>query len=481
MSMLAPLLLAWVLSIAAIYWITASLANAPFDTALENNLRVLAEQVKIQNEKIEIALPQAALDLLHADHTHPIYFQVRGLHGEQLGGDPELPTPSAEDMPVPGQVLFRNAMVGRTEMRIASMTLPLSARDEANSEKWILLQMGETLYKRVELSKEMIKGVVLPQFVIVPIAIVLVWFGLYRGIRTLARLQERILARAPDDMRPINPNEVPAEVTSLVDSFNQILSRLERNIQHQRRFIADAAHQMRTPLAGLRTQAELALRQTEPEEIHRSLEQLATSSERATHLLNQLLTLAHAERHGESGSDVRNSFAPVDLQALARDVLRDCVPIALEKQIDLGYEASDTAITISGNDFLLRELLKNLIDNALRYTPKGGVVTVRITTDHAPKSGGAATAIMEVEDNGPGIPDSEREQVFERFYRLSSHATDGSGLGLSIVREIALQHQARLVLGGNPRCVDAVTPGLSVRVIFPLLVQKQELQYEGDA
>lgn len=477
--MLAPLFLAWLLSIGAIYLITASLANAPFDTTLENNLRVLAQQIRIQNEQIKLALPQAAIDLLHADHTHPTYFQVRRSNGEQIDGDPELPSPLAEDMPAPGQVLFRNARVGKLEMRIAAMALPVSLQDESNPQNWLLLQIGETLDKRSELSQEIIKGVVLPQFVIVPISIVLVWFGLYRGIRTLARLQERILARAPDDMRPINPNEAPAEVTPLVDSFNQILARLERNIQNQRRFIADAAHQMRTPLAGLRTQAELALRQTETTEIHRSLQQLATSSERATHLLNQLLTLAHAERHGESSSDARDSFAPIDLESLARDLLRDWVPVALGRQIDLGYEASDTAVPISGNEFLLRELLNNLIDNALHYTPKGGIVTVRISADHAPQSG-QAVAVMEVEDNGPGIPESEREQVFERFYRLSSHATDGSGLGLSIVREIALQHQARLVLDRNPRCTDTDNPGLSVRVIFPLLAQQQDLQYKGD-
>jgi two-component system sensor histidine kinase TctE len=236
------------------------------------------------------------------------------------------------------------------------------------------VQVAETLEKRAQLANEIIKGVILPQFIILPVILALVWFALSRGLSPLAQLQERIRARPPDDLSPIDSRQVPEEISPLVGSLNDMLARLAHTIDAQKRFIADAAHQMKTPLAGMRMQSELALRQVDPDEIHRSLEQLAKSSESATRLVNQLLALARAENQPHAGL----ALEPLDLAALARDVVQDWVQASFAHEIDLGYEDPDPPVEIAGSAMMLRELLSNLIDNALRYTPAGGSVTVRV-------------------------------------------------------------------------------------------------------
>lgn len=452
--MLAPLLVVWPMSIAATYLVATAIANVPFDRDLEASVTLLAEQVKVVNGRAQIvwALPEP--ELLRADDLVHTYYQVLGLQGELVGGNRELLLPREEEPLAPGIVRFRNGHVGGVDVRIAYTVLKMTPSEAGRP---VLIQVAETLEKRAQLANEIIKGVILPQFLILPIAAILVWFGLSRGLRPLSRLQENIQARGADDMRPIDPGATPEEIVPLVASFNQLLARLGSNTQDQRRFIANAAHQMRTPLAGLRTQAELALREKDPEEVKRCLQQLATSTERATRLINQLLSLARAENRGLPGA----ALDTVELGALTRDVVRDWVPAALEKRIDLGFEVSTLPAVVLADPVLLRELLKNLLDNAIRYTPPEGAVTVRVAVSRP-----SGTASLEVQDNGPGIPESERHLVFERFYRVLGSGSDGSGLGLAIVREIALQHGARIELL-DPPGADPKRPGTVIAVHFP--------------
>jgi two-component system sensor histidine kinase TctE len=239
-----------------------------------------------------------------------------------------------------------------------------------------------------------------------------------------------------------------------------MLARLAHTIAAQKRFIADAAHQMKTPLAGMRMQSELALRQVDPKEIHRSLEQLAKSSESATRLVNQLLALARAENQPHAGL----ALAPLDLAALARAVVQDWVQASFAHEIDLGYEVIGDPPEIAGSAMMLRELLSNLIDNALRYTPPGGSVTVRVRGTNI---GHGSQALLEVEDTGPGIAPSERHRVFEPFYRILGSSAPGSGLGLAIVREIAQQHGAEIEIFSNPRSTHKKFPGSLFRLTFP--------------
>ena len=299
---------------------------------------------------------------------------------------------------------------------------------------------------------------IIPQFAVLPIAVLLVWFGLTRGVAPLSALQQRLRARRPDDLSPIDPRAAPTEIAPLVGAMNELLDRLSANVAAQRRFVADAAHQLKTPLAGLRTQAELALLDAGSGEMQANLRQLVTGSERATRLVNQLLLLARAEHPDPAG------LAACDLNAIASQQAASWVPQALARHIDLGFEEAPQPALIHGNPILLAELLNNLIDNALRYTPGGGRVTVRVAGD-------SAQSLIEVEDSGPGIAPAERERVFDRFYRVLGTRAEGSGLGLAIVREIAQKHHAEVGFvdppGGDTPDAVPEQAGTLVRVAFP--------------
>src|SRR5450830_1253501 len=472
--MLAPLLLLWPMSIAITYLVAKSIANQPFDHALENKIMLISQQIMQVDHKLVSRLTQPARDILRADDLDTIYFQIKAGNGQLIDGDQTIPQPADDEKPIPGNIQLKNISFGGADFRVAyaymdvdslDRTLPDEATGsrEKTSHVQVLIQIAETLEKRSNLANEIIKGVILPQFIILPIALALVWFALSRGLSPLAELQHRIRARRPDDLSPIDSRQVPEEITPLVNSLNDMLARLTQTIDSQKRFIADAAHQMKTPLAGMRMQSELALRQTDQADVHRSLEQLAKSSESATRLVNQLLSLARAENQTPDTAP----FQPLELSELARTVVQDWVPMSFTQHIDLGFEQPGHPIMISGNPIMLRELLSNLLDNALHYTPSQGSVTVRARADEE-----LGLAFLEVEDNGPGIAISERGHVFERFYRVLGSHTAGSGLGLAIVREIAQQHDAEIELSNNPHSHDPKAPGCLFRVTLRMIARQ---------
>jgi two-component system sensor histidine kinase TctE len=450
--MLAPLLLLWPMSVTLTYLVAQSIANGPFDRNLGESVGVLSDYVTEYRGQVTLQLPIAAREVLRADSADSIFYMVLGLRGEFVAGDPDLPIPAEEESPSTGEVKYRFDQVRGNDVRIAYAWREFKV---SGTPRYALVQVAETLEKRSQLANEIIRGVIVPQFIVLPVAVVLVWFGLSRGLAPLAALQERIRARAPDDLSPIDPRAAPEEISPVVASFNELLERLARNMQMQQRFLADAAHQMKTPLAGLRTQAELALRETDPQQLKRSLRQIATSTERATHLINQLLALARAEH--QSTDPAR--FEVVDLNALARSVVQECVPDAISRRVDLGFEPAEGLVRIVGVPLLVREMMVNLVDNALRYTPEGGSVTVRIRHERD-------AAFVDVEDTGHGIPESERQRVFDRFYRILGTNVDGSGLGLAIVREIVERHDGLIRITNNPSCTDPSAPGTLISVEF---------------
>ena len=444
--MLTPLLLLWPVSLALTWLVAQGLANKPFDRALEYNAHALAQLVGVPADGgkggVQFNLPQPASEILRADDSDIVYYQVMGPGGEFLSGERELPEPPAEETPLPGEVRLRDAELRGVDIRVAYIwvRLPLQGGPLA------LVQVAETREKRSVLATEIIKGVMLPQFVILPLAALLVWLALARGIKPLHRLEERIRARRPEDLSPINHKDVPLEVVPLVDSVNDLLGRLGDSLATQKRFLADAAHQLKTPLAGLRMQAELAQREgVSTEELRQSLAQIARSSIRATHTVNQLLALARAESAGVGRG---LAMQPCNLVRIVTDVVRDCLPRAMDKHVDLGYdgaESSATGVWLQGNATLLTELVRNLVDNAINYTPSSssrpGMVTVRVLADPF-----GQVLLLQEEDSGPGVPEAERELVFQPFYRVLGSEADGSGLGLPIVLEIARQHGAQVVL-----------------------------------
>ena len=474
--MLVPLLLLWPLSVVAIWLVAQGIANRPFDRELGELARTLARGVSVapaqsapQGVPVQVSLSVASAAILRSDPSDAAFFQVLGARGEWVAGDRQLPVP--EDSPgAPGELRFREEEMQGQPVRVAYLWLPLpgaagsAAAAGSPGAMLPLVQVAETLEKRSQLATEIARGVLLSQFAILPLAVLLVWFALLRGFRPLNALQLRIRQRASDDLSPIDERLAPEEVSPLVGAINDLLTRLDRSIAAQKHFLADAAHQLKTPLAGLRTQAELAEREVDAggdaQAAKRSLHQIARSSQRAAHLVNQLLSMARAEDREQA---LRATV--FNLAALATETVRDFVPRALEAGVDLGYEGpeakSHTAPRLRGQPVLVRELIRNLVDNALQYTPRGGTVTLRLSA-----AAQAVQAVLQVEDNGPGIAEAERELVFQPFYRAVDNEIEGSGLGLAIVREIAQQHGGSVVIdSAHPGQVPA---GTCVTVRLPL-------------
>ncbi len=442
--MLAPLLLLWPTSIGLTWVVAQGIANQPYDSELADMARALGHQMtthaavrsnpaaaRDEFERIAAALTRAADD-------DRVFIQILGRRGELLAGTAALVVPPPEPRRPAGQVHFRDDQVSGEPVRVAYLRLAAEGGDAG-----ALVQVAETLGRRSRLAAEIIKGVVLPQFVILPLAVALVWFALSRGIALLSRLQLRIRQRRSSDLSAIPDNEVPEEVAPLVGAINDLLQRLDRSIATQRHFLADAAHQLKTPLAGLRTQAELTARQidsgqADPAMLKHSLLQIARSTQRTAHLVNQLLAMARAE---DSGFEQRRTT--VDLAATTRAVVQDFVPRSLERRIDLGYEGPGPGVAtrVYGEPVLLGEMVRNLVDNALQYTPEGGTVTARVLPDPF-----GQLVVLQVEDSGPGIPAAEREAVFRPFYRALGTQVDGSGLGLAIVLEVAQRHDAEVTV-----------------------------------
>jgi two-component system, OmpR family, sensor histidine kinase TctE len=468
--MLAPLLLLWPMSILLTSLIAQNIANRPYDRELAQMVRSMARQVALQPNvgagasSVRLALPQAVAEFLRADDADHVYYQVLGSRGELVDGEAGLPVPVGDRL-LPGEVHFRDETMLGEEVRVAYLWVPLSGSPD---EHFALVQLAETLGKRSVLANEIIKGVILPQFLILPLAVLLVWFALSRGIKPLNRLQQRIRQRESSDLSPIEESDVPDEVAPLVRAINELLARLDQSIGAQKHFLADAAHQLKTPLAGLRMQAELAERDidagaTDTAGLKRSLQQMSLSSQRAAHAVNQLLALARAEDREQALRE-----RPLDLAEIVMHTVRDFVPQALAKQIDLGFEgpAGGSDLRLFGQPVLIREMVRNLVDNALIYTPAGGSVTVRVTADPF-----GQVMVLQVEDTGPGIAEDQRELVFQPFYRTLGTNVDGSGLGLAIVREVAQQHGAEVTISAaRVRSAAAADnpPGALVTVRLPV-------------
>jgi len=453
--MLTPFLLLWPITFGLTWLVAEGIAKVPFDRGLGQSAKALAQLVQSDERTVSFHLPLSAHLILHADETDTVYYQVLGGNGELLSGEASLPMPQDDEKLVTNELRIRDDLMAGIPVRVAYIWVRVNPR----AAQPALVQVAETLEKRSVLAHEIIKGVMLPLFVILPLAVLLVWLALTRGIQPLSELEDRIRQRKPDDMSPLDETAVPTEVMPLVSSVNDLLDRLKHSIATQKRFLADAAHQLKTPLAGLRMQADLAQRSdANAEDLKQSLKQIGRASMRATHTVNQLLALARAE---SSGSAV--SMQTCDLALLTMEVVKDSLPRAMERQIDLGFEGPEPGLAMqAGNPTLLKEMVRNLIDNAINYTPSSageqGVVTARVCGDLS--SGWE----IQVEDSGHGIPEAERERVFEPFYRALGAEADGSGLGLAIVKEISDKHQAKVSI--NDTRPGHTSPGARFSVRF---------------
>jgi two-component system OmpR family sensor kinase len=324
-----------------------------------------------------------------------------------------------------------------------------------------VLQVAQPMSARRELAASMALRTIVPLLFVAPLLALFIGVGVTRGLRPLARLAAAVGKRVPGGLEPVDEAGLPSEVRPLAHALNGLLSRLDRALGAQRAFIADAAHELRTPLTAVHLQAQIAERAATDADRRAALSELRAGLTRATHLVEQLLTLAR-----EEPGVAERRFAPVNLAELARSVVGDHAAIAAAHGVDLGIAGaaageSAAPMVVNGDATALRALLSNLVDNAIRYTPAAGRVDVSVEQD-------AADAIVAVRDSGPGIPASERTRVFDRFYRASAPGAKdvaGSGLGLAIVKRIAERHDATIALG--PGLGAASGEGLTVTVRFP--------------
>jgi two-component system sensor histidine kinase TctE len=426
--MLAPLMILWPISMAVEYSLAYSVANTAYDRELRNELAIISRQLSYRDGAVSLTIPAVSRQMLVSDELSETAFQIRGLENEVLDGDRDLAGVEFQPDMEPERVYYRNDTLRQREVRVAYVFAQVRGLTGA-----VLVQVAETEEKRTLLASNIIGGVLAAQFVLLPMALLLVWFGLSKGIAPLEEIRRTIGSRRSQDLSPIDPTDAPEEIRPFIDSINDLMRRLEMSMKSQQRFVADAAHQMRTPLAGLKTQAELALRQRDPDGIEQTMRQIAVGADRASRLISQLLALARAESHSQL------SMGRIDMKIVVEHVTRDWVPAAHDKGIDLGYEPLVDVAIVDANVLLLRELFGNLLDNAIRYTPVGGTVTVRLGLD-------GDSVFVDVEDNGMGVPAAERDLVFARFYRVLGTDSEGSGLGLAIVREIAELHNGAVEL-----------------------------------
>ncbi|MGV0954784.1 MAG: sensor histidine kinase N-terminal domain-containing protein [Fluviibacter sp.] len=474
--MLAPLLFVWPLSIVVTYHYAMSVAANPFDQNLRESALAISRQVHFNEGPLPVVkFSRSAHALLRADETDVVYYHVISSDGKLIQGDRELPIPIPMQRPTTpeNEVGYRDTELGGENLRIAYTVV--TAPD--NPQDWVVVEVGESLEKRNQLINQIVASVILPQFFIVPVVVVLVWFGLAQGLRPLQFLQARIASRRENDLSPMTVRRMPEEIQPLVEAFNDLLDRMRDNLEVQQRFIADAAHQLKTPLTALKTQSQLAMYEDEPVALRGALQRIGSSVDRASHLVSQLLTLARAE---SSGGEMQ-AEEKVDLVAQVRAVAEEWVLPAAQKHLELDFEAPAGGVPVFGNAFLLREMVSNLIDNAIRYTSGSeaapGKIHVRVmdvleaTRATEPDAEtpllqpSTRWAVLEVEDNGVGLSALQAELVFERFYRVDDAKTSGSGLGLPIVREIASYHHGEAHLIPN-----AGGKGVTARVRLPLYV-----------
>lgn len=436
--LMISLYLLWLVSTVVGYFATINYANQPYDLVLLQRANAVAAQLKLGSGHEELNVVPSLPDGSDLGMPDRVVYTVTDSEGRKLAGNGNTLRPISYRRGRPGP-LFSNGEREGQKTRMVSLTFP-------SNGKLLQLHVSETTQQRQALIRGILANIVIPQLLLTLIALAVVWYGLKQGLRPLERLRNEVVNRKRDDLSQLDGGKAPAEVRPLIDAVNDLLERLKQVMAAQQRFVADAAHQLRTPFAGLKTQSELALRSNDPEQKQHALEHILTSTRHGIRLVNQLLALARNEPGGQS----THNFTSLNLTQLAQECTVNWVPIALEKNIDLGYEGVSATIEVNGDASSLTEMLNNLIDNAIRYTHTSGHITVGL---NAAEHG----AELYVEDNGPGIDPQHRERVFERFYRILGSGQSGSGLGLAIVAEVAKRHNAELKL-------DAGSGGLGTRI-----------------
>lgn len=417
----------------AAYWLASSYANLAYDRALSDDVVTLADQVSMEQGRIRVALPDAALKWLLADEGELVLFRVTDLSSMNVLAAKGDLGPIPTDFAAAGQAAYRDVEADGRRVRVSYMRHLVDPGDVP-----VLIEIGETTGKRDRMTRGILGATILFMATMIAVAVGLVRHGVRTALAPLNLLEAEVAQRSGTELTPLDPLHAPEEVRGLLEAINRLMARISSVVESQSHFIANAAHQLRTPLAGLNLQAQRARKAASPEALDACLADVEASAARASHLIEQMLVLAKAE-----AVDPLTDGQRVNLGAVARQVIERFLPLADQRRMDLGYDGSAEDLYVAGNDMLLAEMIGNLVDNALRYGHDGGRATIETRRD-------GNDALVSVIDDGPGFADADQEQVFTRFYRSDSSARGGAGLGLAIVREIAERYHGRMTLHSKP-------------------------------
>jgi two-component system sensor histidine kinase TctE len=436
-TLLLPLIALLLFTLAFDYRIAFEPVAEAYDHALTDDAIALAGRIRYLDSRLQVDLPAAAEAVLRADGSDKEFLSIYGPTDNLLAGDADLRSAPPERGLNP--VLTDDEFRGK-KIRKASYQLDTVAGQ-------VTITVAETTRKREQAGAKVLAGMLLPNILLIIATLVLVYIGIRGGLAPLTQLSEEISRRTPHDLSPLPKRDIPAEAEPLVKAMDGLIEDLRQASAAQQAFLANAAHQMKTPLAGLQTQLELHAQEL-PSQYTQRAQHLLEATQRLGHLMHQLLALARSAPEANHVQEKRL----IDLGKLLQSNASRWFDQAQARNIDLGFEAE--AVNIAGSEWMMREMLENLIDNALRYTPAGGTVTVR---------SGLADGFpyLSVEDNGPGIPADQQQRIFERFFRLNETVAEGSGLGLAIVKEVADRHGASIQLSHT-----AADQGTKIRILF---------------
>ncbi len=444
--LLIPLTIYVGISTAYTYTSAVTSADLIQDRSLLASARMIAGQITWEQEGVpSVSVPPAALEMFASPSHDKVYYQVLMDDNTLLAGRPDFPITVnyAQIEPTYTTITFHGQ-----PLRIVSYIRTLY---DNGTLRMAAISVGQTMTGHQEMLDSLWQPALHRQIIMLLLAMGLVVVGLTMELRPILRVKDALITREPHSLIPLRPGHLQLELRPIVEAINQYIQRLNAQVAVQKRFVADAAHQLRTPLTLIDSQIQFARQLNDPQRLSQVLQALHESSHSMTDLTNKLLQLSQAEA-SHSTTLPRH---PVELVKLTENVLEELVSIAQRKHIDLGMEAATTAVWVLGNEPLFSGMLMNLIDNALRYTPEHGKVTVSIHLSTPGKHGKRRTrkqenkreAIITIIDNGPGIPAEVRERVFERFYRNATPDQPGAGLGLAIVKEIVLAAQGEITLG----------------------------------
>lgn len=403
-------------------------ATQAYDQALLRTVLALADEVIIDaNNEVKIEIPEVASHLLSYNEGDRIYIRISAPNGKLVFGEANLPPPA--QAPAGNQQVYYNSHYKNEAIRAVTFGLPESNASNAQN---ILITMAETTGKRDAMVAEMVEEMLLPQVLMMILAAIVIELGIHFALKPMQDLRESLHQRSHRDLSPLDTSASPLELQPLLQAMNALLSRVKAGIQQQQQFIADASHQLRTPIAGLQTQAELALRSHPPAEVQEPLNYMLRSTTRLSHLIQRLLSLARTD-----AASSQLVFKPVSLTSIIYDECARWVGPASDKQIELEVLIETQQDQVLGDALMLSEMLNNLLENAIQYTPEQGLLRIRLWQ-------AGKHLLLQVADSGVGIPADQTALIFERFHRLDPNQGNGCGLGLAIVAEIAEHHNASI-------------------------------------